>query len=52
MILGLLAQYNTIAYLTTNFRVVSPTLMKYIPSGRLETSICMVSAVMLPVIRF
>ena len=33
----------------TNFSVVSPTLIKYIPAGKMVMSICWVSAEMLPV---
>ena len=37
-------------YRTTNFRVISPMLMKYMPCGKSDTLICWVSTVMLPVI--
>ena len=36
-------------YFTTNFFVISPTLMKYIPCGKTDTLICWVSALRLPV---
>ena len=35
-------------YLTTNFRVSSAKVMKYMPWGNPDTSICWLSAVMLP----
>ena len=35
-------------YFTTNFTVCPPTLMKYIPEGNVEMSICWVSAEMWP----
>ena len=47
---GVTALYDRV-YFTTNFLVMSPTLMKYIPCGNADTSICCVSAVMVPVIR-